>query len=90
MLNNSECSLDASRRIANTPNSAGQRAYSTDRLMELFKRRGDIEAKIIEHTRILEQAYSSANSEFREILKGKLEDIGEGPKGVQAEGETTS
>jgi hypothetical protein len=53
--------------------------------MELFRKRGDIEAQIIDHARILEQAYVAANSELREILKGKLEDIDEGPKAVQHE-----
>lgn len=48
--------------------------------MELFKRRGEIEAQIIDHSRALEQAYAAANNELREVLKGKLADIDEGLK----------
>lgn len=53
--------------------------------MELFKRRGDIEAQIISHLRTLEQAYLSSNTELREVLKGKLEDI-DGDKSAQRAG----
>lgn len=52
--------------------------------MELFKRRGEIEAQIIHHSRALEQAYAAANNEIREVLKGKLADIGEGLKELKA------
>jgi hypothetical protein len=52
----------------------------TARLMELFKKRGDIEAHIIRHSRVVEQAYCDANKELGEILTGKLEDIEGGPK----------
>jgi hypothetical protein len=48
--------------------------------MGLFKRRGEIEAQIIDHSRALEQAYVAANNELREVLKGKLEDIDQGLK----------
>ena len=48
--------------------------------MELFKKRGDIEAQIIAHSRVLEEAYVAANNELKEVLKGKLEDIDEGPR----------
>jgi hypothetical protein len=51
-------------------------------LIELFKKRGDIEAQIIAHSRSLEQAYSAANNELREVLRGKLEDIDEGSKAI--------
>lgn len=57
-------------------------------MMELFRRRGNIEAQIINHSRALEHAYCSANNELREVLKGKLEDIDEvskAPKAVQSE-----
>lgn len=64
--------------------SASLRINFTTRLMELFKRRGDIEAQIIDHSRALEQAYTAANNELREVLKGKLEDIDEGLKGPKA------
>lgn len=53
--------------------------------MELFKKRGDIEAQIIAHSQVLEEAYAAANTELKEILKGKLEDIDEGPKALQPE-----
>jgi len=48
--------------------------------VEVFKKRGEIEARIITHSRALEQAYFAANSELREVLRGKLEDIDAGPK----------
>ena len=51
-------------------------------MMELFRKRGDIEAQIIAHSQSLEQAYSAANSELREALKGKVEDIDEGAKAM--------
>lgn len=56
----------------------------TTRLMELFKKRGEIEAQIIGHSDTLEQAYFAANSGLREVLKGKLEDINNGLKGPEA------
>ncbi len=52
--------------------------------MELFKRRGEIEAQIIGHSEVLEQAYFAANSELREVLKGKLEDINDGLRETEA------
>jgi uncharacterized protein Yka (UPF0111/DUF47 family) len=52
--------------------------------MELFKRRGEIEDHIINHSRALEQAYAAANNELREVLKGKLADIDEGLKELKA------
>ncbi|KAF7504311.1 hypothetical protein GJ744_002500 [Endocarpon pusillum] len=56
----------------------------TTRLMELFKRRGEIEAQIISGSEALERAYYAANSELREVLKGKLEDINNGLKEPEA------
>jgi hypothetical protein len=47
--------------------------------MGLFKKRSDIEQQILSHSRTLEQAYSAANNELRVALKGKLEDIEQGP-----------
>lgn len=51
--------------------------------MELFKKRGDIEAQIISHSRVLEHAYCAANNEMRTILKGKMEDIESLPKALK-------
>ena len=64
--------------------SATVRTDFTTRLMELFKRRGEIEAQIIGHSEALEQAYYAANSVLREVLKGKLEDINNGLKEPEA------
>lgn len=52
----------------------------TARLMELFKKRSKIEQQILSHSRTLEQAYSAANNELKVVLKGKLEDIEQGPR----------
>ena len=71
--------------IPDTPYSATIRVDLTTRLMELFKRRGEIEAQIIGRSDALEQAYFAANSELREVLKGKLDDIN---NGLQQEPET--
>lgn len=71
---------DILRPIADVSCSTVLRLSFTTRLMELFKKRGDIEAQIISHSRILEHAYSAANNELRTILKGKMEDIESGPK----------
>ena len=56
------------------------RADLISRLIGLFKKRGNIEAQILAHLRSLELAYSAASNEFREVLKGKMEDIDEGSK----------
>lgn len=66
--------------MTNLFHSAVLRADFTSRLMALFKKRGDIEAQIIAHSRSLEQAYYAANNELREVLKGKLEDVDQGSK----------
>jgi hypothetical protein len=64
--------------------SASRHVDFTTRLMELFKKRGDIEAQIIRHSRIVEQAYCDANKELGEILRGKLADIEAGPETPKA------
>lgn len=55
--------------------SATLRVDFTARLMELFKKRGEIEAQIIVHSRALEQAYSNADDDLKAVLKGKQKDI---------------
>lgn len=75
-------SYDSILTFTDTSRSVSLRADLISRLIRLFKKRGEIEAQIIAHSRSLELAYSAASNEFKEVLKGKVEDIDEGSKTV--------
>lgn len=62
------------------------RAEQISRLKGLFEKRGEIEAEILQHSKILDQAYSIANRELKEVLRGKKQDIDEIPVEVQPGG----
>lgn len=56
-------------------NSKATRLKWTTCLTTLFESRVQVESQIIAHTRILDKAYTAANQELHEVLRGKSGDI---------------
>jgi hypothetical protein len=44
-------------------------------LHELVRRRAEVEDQLVQHSRVLDQAYDAANKEMKAAARGRLDDL---------------